>query len=265
MASLTNRHDWDRARTVAEDLTYLMDEWKPSLDEAQLRRDSPILRRLLIEDDYTRPWRSIGLSDEPYVSAPDFAAFLGATTRPYVQFATGPPGITVATSLGPGGQLQVGVLRSVTEGSLIAVAPGLLQGLGVILLVVPPEEVGDEARDTLIAAHLKPGAQRSRGRPLCKFLASTFALVLGTEVSRRDVIKYVAQKLGGAHFDPRRGRSGDTHLELLDRLSKTRLEITDKRPINAVYVELLSIAEWLAESGDAARFRDAFSKVPEPE
>lgn len=90
-------------------------------------------------------------------------------------------------------------------------------------------------------------------------------MIVGTEVNRREVIQYVAHKLGGAHFDPGRSRKGDDRLEVLDRLAQTQLEIAGKRPINAVYVELLSIAESLAESGDASRFRDVFKKTPEPQ
>ena len=59
---------------------------------------------------------------------------------------------------------------------------------------------------------------------------------------------------------PDRKRRGDDRLALLDRFATTYLEITDQRPLNAVYIELLSIAEYLAESSDASRFRLAFQK-----
>ena len=106
------KDDWDRARIVDEDLAYLIDIWQPSLDEAVLRRDSPMLRRLLVEGQYARAWRDLGLPGEPYVSAPDFAAGLGETTGRYVQFATSPPGVTVANSLLAGGKLEMGVLQA---------------------------------------------------------------------------------------------------------------------------------------------------------
>lgn len=83
--------DWERARVVDEDLGYLIEEWRPSLDEAKLRRDSPMLRRLLVDGQYSRAWRDLGLPGEPYLSAPTFESGMGETTRAYVQFATTPP------------------------------------------------------------------------------------------------------------------------------------------------------------------------------
>ncbi len=41
--------DMERARVVAEDLEYLFAEWNQDIDDASLRRSSPVLRSLLIE------------------------------------------------------------------------------------------------------------------------------------------------------------------------------------------------------------------------
>jgi hypothetical protein len=265
--ALLNRDAWERAKIVTEDLEYLADDWRPSLDEQQLRRDSPILRRLLVDDQYGRAWRDLGLPDQPFISAPGLAAVIGETNRDYIQYAAAPPGVTVANSLLGGGQLQMGVLRDVPAGSGIGVVPGYGQQYGLMLAVIPPDVMATAAAtgQDAVAANLKPGRRHVVGQPISKFLGSSFALILGTEVTRRDVIRYVANKLGGAHFDPSRNRKGDDRVELLDIFAKTRLEIAGQRPFNAVYVELLSIAEYLAESSDAARIREAFRKTPSPE
>jgi len=265
--ALLSRDGWERAKIVTEDLEYLADDWRPSLDDQQLRRDSPILRRLLVDDQYGHAWRDLGLPDQPFISAPELAAGLGETNRDYIQYATAPPGVTVANSLLAGGQLQMGILRDIPKGSGIGVAPGYGQQHGVILAAIPPDVMAAAAAtgQDAVTANLKPGRRHVVGQPISEFLDSSFALILGIEITRRDVIKYVANKLGGAHFDPSRNRRGDNRLKLLDSFARTRLEIAGKRPFNAVYVELLSIAEYLAESSDASRFREAFRKTPRPE
>jgi hypothetical protein len=256
--------DWSRARVVDEDIEYLIERWRPSLDETSLRRDSPMLRRLLVDGQYARAWRDLGLPGEPYISGSDFWAALGETTRKYIQYATAPPGVTVAHSLIAGGQLHMTVLQKAAEGAAMGMAPGYSQAFGLLVAVIPPEDFNGISAEKAVAEHIQPGRRRVVGLPVSKFLASPFALILGREITRREVIQYVAHKLGGAHFDPGRARKGDDRLELLDRLANTRLEVRAQRPINAVYVELLSIAEWLAESNDAARFRDVFRRTPQP-
>lgn len=77
------------------------------------------------------------------------------------------------------------------------------------------------------------------------------------------MIRYVANKLGGAHFDPTRSRSGDDRLSLLD-VPITTVEIEGAPVLSNVYAEMLSITQFLAQSGDAARFRDAFRRVEVP-
>jgi hypothetical protein len=83
---------FEEAKAVAEDLAYLADEWKPRLEPAELRRLSPVLRRLLVEGAYGRAWRSVGLQGEPYVSATDLDAMLGALDRSIIHTAFAPPG-----------------------------------------------------------------------------------------------------------------------------------------------------------------------------
>lgn len=263
---MLNRDSWERARVVAEDLEYLADDWLPSLGEKQLRRDSPILRRLLVDDQYGLAWRDLGLPDQPFISAPGLAAALGQTNRNYIQFATAPTSFTVANSLLEGGQLKMGVLADTPQGATLGVTPGYGQQYGLMFVVIPPDVVAAAAAvgRNALTENLKLGRRHVVGQPISEFLDSGFALILGTEITRKEVIRYVANKLGGAHFDADRNRRGDDRLALLDRLANTYLEITDKRPLNAVYIELLSIAEYLAESSDASRFRLAFQRTPRP-
>ena len=261
------RADWQRAKAVDQDLAYLIEDWRPSFDEGGLRRDSPILRRLLVDGEYARAWRDIGLPGQPYISAPDFATALGETTREYVTFAVSPPGNAVTDALSSGGgdisfQFPAGATPPI--GSVLAVAGAYGQRFGMIVVMIPPDKVpSNQATSVVTSMHLKPGRRWAIGRPVSAFLSSQFALILGQVLTRQDVIQYVANKLGGAHFDAGRTRKGDERLEYLDKLSGLVVS-ANARPLNFVYVELQSIAEWISESGDAARFRDVFQKIKEP-
>lgn len=81
----------------------------------------------------------------------------------------------------------------------MGIAIGFAQHFGVVISVIPPEEVERAgSRDAALQLHLRPGRRRVIGHPLPTFFESSFALVLGTEITRREVIQYVANKLGGA-------------------------------------------------------------------
>jgi hypothetical protein len=263
----TLTHDeWQRGQVVDDDLRYLMDEWAPRLDEGSLRRDVPILRRLLIEYQWGQAWRSLGLPREPYVSASSLDRALHETTRDYIQFASAPPATEIAAAMtaAPGEvQIKLQVIEDVPAGSVVAFGPGFPQHLGLILVAIPPEAVANRDRDQVVAQHVRPGRRHVRALPVAQFLASPFALITGVEVSRRDVIKYVANKLGGVHFDPSR-RPQDAKLHLLDQ-RLAALMVHGTQPFNVIYVELLSIIQFVAESGDAARYRDVFSRIKPPQ
>jgi hypothetical protein len=85
---------------------------------------------------------------------------------------------------------------------------------------------------------------------LRQFVESPAVVIGGELIARRVVIKYVANKLGGAHHDQKRGTD---HEETLYRLlDETRDWVLMDKP--AIYFELLSIGQALASSNDMARF-----------
>jgi hypothetical protein len=74
------------------------------------------------------------------------------------------------------------------------------------------------------------------------------------KINREEVIKYITNKRGGAHFDSSRNIStGDSEKKysLLDNIHMST-SIADK---NAVYYELLSIGQRLIASHDVERIR----------
>lgn len=78
-------------------------------------------------------------------------------------------------------------------------------------------------------------------------------LIGGHLISRHTVIKYVANKLGGAHHDKRRGTDKENlAFVLLDKVGRDMgLRLLDKP---AVYFELLAIGQALAKSPDLRKF-----------
>lgn len=85
---------------------------------------------------------------------------------------------------------------------------------------------------------------------LRSYLNSCGLLVYGTRVKRRDVVAYVANKLGGAHFDPERTRKSEKAYVLIDGSFST-FRIQEK---NAIYFEILSIGQLVCASPDVATF-----------
>jgi hypothetical protein len=71
--------------SVAEDLEYLRDAWREGTTEADLRRGSAILRRLLIDNGQgvlIQIWRELGFERQPVVVAPSLSrAVLAANNK----------------------------------------------------------------------------------------------------------------------------------------------------------------------------------------
>jgi hypothetical protein len=84
------------------------------------------------------------------------------------------------------------------------------------------------------------------------FVESPCIVVRGEPVVRRVLIKYVANKLGGAHHDGKRGTAHEEQLYAL--LDGVQFELLQK-PI--AYFELLGLGQSLASSEDIERLRQA--------
>jgi hypothetical protein len=104
--------------------------------------------------------------------------------------------------------------------------------------------------------HLTPDQRRGLGPPekrfgLRDFINSPCIAIEGALVSRRVLIKYVSNKLGGAHFDPRRDHSEEGKVfRRLDSVGTT-MRVIGKQ---VVYYELLSIGQALAQADDIRKF-----------
>ena len=202
---------------TAEDLSYLRREWDQDVSDASLRRSSPILRRLLVDDLLQRAWRDLNLDRQPIVRAPSLEV-----------------------------KLRNFALRKITY----AQAGGAKHREVVVTTVI---EYGDylSPEQALQAFGSGPDAPE-RDFSLRRFVEGTCIVVKGTAISRHILVKYVANKLGGVHLDPSRDLNKEEELKfsLLDEVRAER--VTADKP--AIYFEYLSIGQALINSPDIDRF-----------
>ena len=115
-----------------------------------------------------------------------------------------------------------------------------------------PEEIkADYEREKVAIGQIYP-------EKLSLFMKQISFVISGVKINREEVIKYIANKKGGAHYDDSRkidiiGPKGELEKKysLLDNIHNGTYT-ADK---NAVYYELLSIGQRLIESNDVQRIR----------
>ncbi|ARM85750.1 hypothetical protein [Marinobacter salarius] len=206
-------------RTIRDDLLFLrnLNFGRPSRTEVRL--SSGVLRRLLHEGLLQAGWNICFESGSPTIPATDLEAMLARVPPKYIHYAYA------------GG--------AATEGA---------QHVGYFLLVIPKDEYdrnnpGEKAKE--IQSLFDHGAKRDFSLP--EFLNSACVISGAAGVSRLELVKFVANKLGGVHWDNHRGGwtgpVSSRHL-LLDEGHL----IVGRLP--APLYETLSIAEAIAEAPD---------------
>jgi hypothetical protein len=208
--------DIELARLVSEDLEFLFEEWNQDIDDASLRRTSPILRSLLIEGQLGKIAHEAG--KEIRILAPEICRLVTddeLKQKKYYQ---------------AGGAKYKGMQ---------------VQSTSLIDRAMSSEEIRASYE------HTKDVIGKNYPVKLGVFLKQTSFVVDGVLINREEVIKYVANKLGGAHYDSTRSNSSQkSGLSLEDKyalLDKVRngVIVADK---NAIYYELLSIGQRLVNS-----------------
>jgi len=188
---------------VAADLRYLRYQWDETIDDHSLRRSSPVLRRLLVDNELQRAWKAAGFKKEPRITASSLARTLSLIRKNSITFAAAGgaryQGIEVRTPV------MVNYAADDSEIAKLAAAG------------VPEETVGLRA-----------------------FIEAPCIVVKGCIVSRRILIQYVANKLGGGSLGSwapphtkrvallvvRQGRSRDTSSWQECRLLRTAFRWT---------------------------------------
>lgn len=202
----------DLLEVVVSDLIFLREEWDEEVDDHSLRRSSTLLRRLLVDNELQRAWKAAGFAREPIVKASTLQHLVNTAPIDKVQFAA------AGGANYKGAELRGAILRN---------------------YAMTEEQIKKEY---------------SEGVPIAisglrEFIEAPSVIVKGKVIPRRVVIKYVANKLGGAHHDEKRGKTDEELLfARLDGAQQIRL--LDKP---AVYFELLSAGQALVQSEDVKK------------
>lgn len=173
--------DQELIRGVVSDLEYLRSDWNQTIEDDSLRRASTVLRRLLVNGDLQKVWKAAGFEKEPKIKAADLNSQLRGVRTKDIDWAFAGGGLYAG--------MQVGALVN-----------SVAKGKGTIaysLLVNGKDDVGRYSQESEIYKSVGLG----------KFLLDSSIILKGKVIPRSAVIEYVANKIGGAHFDIRRDES----------------------------------------------------------
>lgn len=214
--------DIELARVVGEDLDYLFLEWNQDISDASLRRTSPVLRSLLIENKLQAVARDLGV--ELKLLAPDINRSVSIEElKEYRYWQAG------------GAKYNGMEIRSVSM---------LDRALTDFEIAKKAHEFGRQMRNFPVKIQA--------------FLRQPSFVVHGTLINREEVIKYVVHKLGGGHFDSNRTPGLGPNLTLDDKyilLDQVRAGNFMTGGKDAIYHELLSIGQRLVNSRDVRVIR----------
>ena len=215
--------DIDLIKTVSEDLDYLAEEWTQDIDDSSLRRTSTVLRSLLIDNQLMKVANIIG--EEINIMSPCISKYDDWINDPSIVFYQS------------GGAKYKGME---------------IQFFRKLNRAKSPEEIKSDYEIG------KSFIGKNYPVKLSLFMKQISFIINGVKINREEVIKYIVNKRGGAHYDSTRntdkaGSKGELEEKyaLLDNIHEST-SLADK---NAVYYELLSIGQRLIASHDIQRIR----------
>lgn len=190
---------------VLADLEYLVSNWSAGdVSDRELRRNSTLLRRFLVEGDLLKAWLAV-VGREPYLVP------ARALERPKSTAVRSAEYVTVNTVTQPGGQTHQ-----------VMVFTGPLNEGPAPVVVVPEAPMN-----------------------IKKFVEGFCVVIDGVFIRRREVVQFVANKAGGAHYDKDRTKP---YQRAVDAMASFR--VMDR---HAMYYEMLGIGQALASAPDTSR------------
>jgi hypothetical protein len=204
---------------VHEELCYYQFEWKHDMSDAAVRRGSSSMRTLMWENKLQNAWKAVGFSAQPRVMSPTLAKYLESFDPKRLSFAQA--GGALSHSVSMQGSVVLSPVRGIQE----------MQEIG---------RLGP------------PGQQLMKWT---EFRDCVCLVVKGLTITRAEVVWYVANKLGGAHWDDRRDDSKELESKCLsmDRL-RAQIQVASRDP---VLYELMSTIHWMQQSDDIRKLREA--------
>lgn len=206
--------DYDSLVAVAEDLEYLA-QWGANISNAEIRRGTAILRRLLVEDSYGAAWRTIGEAKQPSLPAVDLNLLLGNDANEVVFALAGGAhfrGMKMACMMLNRGSKPIGG--------------------------APPEPIRED------------GYPFERMFTLSEYLASASGVVGGRSFNRREMIKYLANVKGGVHLSAKQRKAEEKLIARLGKIEKKMIV----HNTDGLLVEAVACAQSLGNSVDAKVF-----------
>lgn len=207
---------------VKEDLEYLRTGWGPEIADPDIRRGSAVLRRLLVEGVYGQAWRAVGFERQPTVIAVDLDQIIGEPHRN-----------AVVCAMAWGAHFRGFYMASpcINEGS---------QALGSASSPIRPN-----------------GYPGERVFTLSEFVEGTSGIAGRLQVSRREIIKYVANVKGGVHLGQ---KTKSAEKELVKKIAKFERAL-NVHTADGILVEVVSIAQAIGMSDDAAKLCAAIEAI----
>jgi hypothetical protein len=227
-------------RSVLEDIDWLWNEWwlgqPDGLTEGHLRRGSSTLRLLLVDGLLQKAWRHYGFERQPRLTGPDIIA-LAASQRLRLE---------LAAALVAGGGRQNGLDMSFigafrVDNPTTGVPADAESGFAVCGTNVVRAVGGAPTPGPL-------DALVERSWYVSEYLDSPGAVRKGEIITRREVIEYFRNYVGGAHHDLLAGarHAKKERYELVaDLQGHVQADVRD-----GLYFELLSIGQSVARSTD---------------
>lgn len=206
--------------TVAEDIRYLQRAWAGGTSKQEIRRGSAILRRFLVDGGQGvlfRAWREYDFPDQPTIVGPDLRAAAGDELS------------VIVLGLAGGGNVNGGYSANV----ILNKGPRTVDPLPV-----------------------EDGTTAERNWPLLDFVDAPSVIVAGDTVSRRDVVKFFANYLGGVHQSDRVAKGDEEMLARIGAISG----VVDAFRNDGMVFELLSIGQLVAGADDIDRLAGAIEE-----
>ena len=204
---------------IYEELNYFQYDWKHDMSDIAIRRGSSSLRSLIHEDKLQLAWKEVGFEKQPRI---------------------------LATSLD-----YININDPLYDFSFIQAGGAKTFGVEIKNATIYNRALSDNEVKELY--NKEKNELEQKPITLSNFKKSTCIIINKNKISREEVILYVGNKLGEAHFDENRNieKPLEAKFHLMDNYRKM-IKIGNRDPI---YLELLSMVHYIQQSQDIHKLR----------
>ncbi|HWR43066.1 hypothetical protein [Sporomusa sp.] len=210
-----NTEELNSIKSVAQDLTYLVNEWDQEIDDRSVNQCSAVLKRLLVENQYGKAWNVLGINRQPKIRTYNFEELM----------LDGESVDTITLAIAGGAKYRGSVIR----------------GFRVLNYAKEKERSSDDQKKLPVNLAMS----------LSQYLNSVCIIIDGASVTRGELISYLADKCTCEPVDTEltAPTSPDSKLRKLD-LFFNSLTTGDKC---GLYYELVCTGQCIAGTRDTAK------------